>query len=122
MGLLLRKTFSERIKGFKKGPSGDFFLSLIGEVLNEPDEVDYYLVVYLMLSKLDKKNGQFLCKYIRKCLRLGYDKSLFFNVVWLAYIGDRQTLLLMFSDTKKYDFFFRYYIGLMLDITKMILK
>ena len=118
MSLSVKKAFIKRIKNLPKGPSNDFLLSLIGEVLKKEEDIDYYLVVYQILSNLDRNNGRFLLKYIRKCLYKGYDINFFSHTVWLAYIGERKKLLLIFLDTKNYDFFFRYYIGLLLDITK----
>lgn len=109
--------FARETKGLR-GPSSDFFLTLIGGVLSSEDDIYYFLVAYQILSKIDRRNGRFLLKYIRACLNKGYKINLFCDSAWLVYIGDREKLLSMFSDKKKYDFLFRYYIGLLLDMTK----
>ena len=114
----LRSKFARKTRGLERGPSTDFFLPLIGDFLSSEEDIDYFLVAYQILSKIDRRNGRFLLKYIRACLDKGYKIQLFCHTAWLVYIGDTEKLFSIFSDKKNYDFFFRYYIGLLLDMTK----
>jgi len=84
-------------------------------------DLDYYLTVYLMLSKMPKGISVYICKYIWKYytnnrgIERNVDFKDFFGPIWWAYIGNREILVNICTDEVRYDCFYRYFVKLLLD-------
>jgi len=85
------------------------------------EDMDYYLTVYLMLSKMPKGRSIYICKYIWKYytnnrgIGRNIDFKDFFGPIWWAYLGNREILINICADIERYDFFYHYFVKLLLD-------